>query len=351
MWMIYGANGYTGELIARKAVKDGHRPYLAGRDLAKIRPLAEALNLPWRVFDLASPESVQAALEDMSLVIHCAGPFSATSAPMVEACLATSTHYIDITGEIAVFEAIQALDSKAKKAGCLLVPGCGFDVVPTDCLAATLAQALPDATHLELAFCGAGGTSPGTLKTMIEMLGDGGRVRADGEIIKVPAGYRQKMIPFSKGEQWCMTIPWGDVSTAYYSTAIPNIEVYTAVPRRTAKITRLISPLLGVMKFKPLQNLLKARVGKSVQGPSQKVRDTGATQLWGKVTNAKGESREATLDTLEGYQFTVEACTAIAYRILDGLPGAGAMTPSRLLGANFVQTIPGSVLTIKQCDA
>ena len=106
MWMIYGANGYTGELIARKAVKDGQRPYLAGRDQAKVRPLAEELNLPWRVFDLSKPEAIVAGLEDMSLVLHCAGPFSATCAPMVDACIATSTHYLDITGEIAVFEAI-----------------------------------------------------------------------------------------------------------------------------------------------------------------------------------------------------------------------------------------------------
>lgn len=346
MWMIYGANGYTGELIARKAVKDGHRPYLAGRDQARIRPLAEALNLPWRVFDLSDPEAVRSALEDMSLLVHCAGPFSATSAPMVEACLATSTHYIDITGEISVFEAIKAVDKEAIRAGCLLVPGSGFDVVPSDCLAATLAQTLPNATHLELAFCGEGGTSPGTIKTMIEMLGEGGRVRVDAEIVKVPAGHKQKMIGFSNGEHWCMTIPWGDVCTAYYSTGIPNIEVYTAVPRRAAKITRLISPLLGIMKFKPLQNFLKARVGKSVQGPSQAVRESGVTRLWGRVSNSKGETREATLDIAEGYQFTVEACTAIAYRILDGQPGAGAKTPSQLLGANFVESIPGSVLTI-----
>ena len=346
MWMIYGANGYTGELIARKAVKDGQRPYLAGRDQAKVRPLAEELNLPWRVFDLSKPEAVVAGLEDMSLVLHCAGPFSATSAPMVDACIATSTHYLDITGEIAVFEAIALMDRDASKANCLLVPGVGFDVVPSDCLAATLAQSLPDATHLEMAFCGEGGTSPGTVKTMIEMLGEGGRVRIEGEITKVPAGHKQKVVRFSNGEQWCMSIPWGDVSTAYRSTGIPNIEVYTAVPKRAARIARLMSPLMGLMKFKPLQNFLKSQVAKSIEGPSQAVRESGATRFWGKVTNASGETREATLDIAEGYQFTVEASTAIAYRVMEGRFEAGARTPAQLLGANFVESIPGSTLNI-----
>jgi len=344
MWMIYGANGYTGELIARKAVKDGQRPYLAGRDQSRIRPLAEELNLPWRVFDLNNPAAVEAALQDMSLVLHCAGPFSATSAPMVNACIATSTHYLDITGEIAVFEAIQLLDKAAKKANCLLLPGVGFDVVPSDCLASILAQQLPDATHLELAFCGEGGTSPGTIKTMIEMLGDGGRARVAGKIVKVPAAHKQKTIRFSSGEQWCMTIPWGDVSTAYYSTGIANIEVYTAVPKQAAMITRLLSPLLVVLKFKPLQNWLKRRVGKSIQGPSQAVRESGTTRLWGRVSNAAGESREATLDIAEGYQFTVAASTEIAYRIMESGFEAGAKTPSQLLGANFVESIAGTQL-------
>lgn len=346
MWMIYGANGYTGELIARKAVEDGHRPYLAGRDQAKVRPLAEELNLPWRVFDLSKPEAVIAGLEDMSLVLHCAGPFSATSAPMVDACIANSTHYLDITGEIAVFEAIQARDKEAQRANCVLLPGVGFDVVPSDCLAATLAQSLPDATHLEMAFCGDGGTSPGTIKTMIEMLGDGGRVRENGQIVAVPAGHKQKAIRFSSREEWCMTIPWGDVSTAYYSTGIPNIEVYTAVPKRVAKIARLVNPLMALMKFKPLQELLKRQVDKKVKGPSEAVRKKGITLLWGKVSNASGDSREALLDVAEGYQFTVEASTAIAYRLLDGLDASGAKTPSQLLGANFVESLPGSKLQV-----
>ncbi|WP_161787416.1 saccharopine dehydrogenase family protein [Endozoicomonas numazuensis] len=189
-WMIYGANGFTGELIARQAKALGMTPVLAGRSASKVESVADDLGLPSRCFSLDDPEATESALSDIIVVLHCAGPFSATSRPMVDACLKTGTHYLDITGEIPVLQSIHDRDQEAKTAGCMLMPGVGFDIVPTDCLAATLAQKMPDAKGLELAFCGEGGTSPGTVKTMIEMLSDGGRVRREGEIQEVPAAYR-----------------------------------------------------------------------------------------------------------------------------------------------------------------
>ncbi|HEV7923072.1 MAG TPA: saccharopine dehydrogenase NADP-binding domain-containing protein, partial [Thermoanaerobaculia bacterium] len=143
MWMIYGANGYTGELIAREAARRGERPILAGRDRTAVEALAKELGLQWRAFPLDAPD-----LRDIQLVLHCAGPFMYTSAPMVRACLDAGAHYLDITGEIVVFEAVMRKDGEAKQRGVTLLPGVGFDVVPTDCLAAQLAQRLPDADEL-----------------------------------------------------------------------------------------------------------------------------------------------------------------------------------------------------------
>lgn len=148
-WMVYGANGYTGRLIAELAVQRGERPILAGRSHEKVEPIAAALGLEHRAFDLSQ---ARAHLEDVDAVVHCAGPFAHTSTAMVDACLRTRTHYLDITGEIDVFESIGLRDIDARKAGIVLLPGAGFDVVPTDCLAAILKNALPSATHLDLAF-------------------------------------------------------------------------------------------------------------------------------------------------------------------------------------------------------
>jgi short subunit dehydrogenase-like uncharacterized protein len=235
-WMIYGANGYTGELIAREAVRRDLNPVLAGRSVAKVEQLASSLGLQARIFDLENPTATTRCVERMGLVLNCAGPFSETAAPMMTVCLAAHVHYLDITGEIGVFEHSRTLDAAARAAGIVICPGVGFDVIPTDCVAATLKAALPDATHLALGFDPRWGFSPGTAKTSVEGLAQGGKVRQDGYIISVPLAYKTRCIDFGDGEKLAMTIPWGDVSTAYATTGIPNIEVY--IPGSPAMVAR-----------------------------------------------------------------------------------------------------------------
>ena len=164
-WMIYGANGYTGELIARNARGQGLKPILAGRREAKVAPLAEQEGLEYRVFSLDDPDTLADELADVDLVLHCAGPFSRTSRAMLEGCLKARTHYLDITGEVAVFEHVFAQAARVEQAGIIACPGVGFDVIPTDCVAARLKEALPDARELSLGFSTRSGLSPGTAKT------------------------------------------------------------------------------------------------------------------------------------------------------------------------------------------
>ncbi|CAH0991097.1 hypothetical protein SIN8267_01198 [Sinobacterium norvegicum] len=345
-WMIYGASGYTGGLLADYAVARGDRPVLAGRNRQKVAAIADKLGCDYRIFDLDNSADSIAALSDIHSVVHCAGPFSATSEAMVDACLASHTHYIDITGEIPVFERINQRHNEALAAGITLLPGCGFDVVPTDCLAAMLKEQLPDASHLVLAFSGTGGTSPGTLKTMVEMLADGGKIRRDGEIVTVAAASRQRLITFTNRQQrWCMSIPWGDISTAYSSTGIANILVLTHTPWLSAFTLRCLSPLLFVLANEKIQRFLKNKITENVQGPDQQSRESGSIQLWGQVKNASGDSRELWLDVAEGYRFTVMSCYQAVHRLLDGGVDCGSRTPSQAFGADYVLTIDQSLLT------
>ena len=212
--------------IAREAIRRDLNPVLAGRTATKVEQLASSLGLQARIFDLENATATTRCIEAMGLVLNCAGPFSATAAPMMTACLAAHVHYLDITGEIGVFEHSQTLDAEARTAGIVICPGVGFDVIPTDCVAATLKAALPDATHLALGFDSRSGLSPGTAKTSVEGLAQGGKVRQDGHIISVPLAYKTRRIDFGDGEKLAMIIPWGDVSTASATTGIPNIEVY-----------------------------------------------------------------------------------------------------------------------------
>src|SRR6266536_3485840 len=230
-WLIYGANGYTGQLVARLAVARGERPVLAGRNGPAVTALAGELGLPHRVFDLADGAAVRAALEGVRAVAHCAGPFSATSAPMVAGCLAAGAHYLDITGEVEVFEAIFGRDAEARAAGVVLLPGAGFDVVPTDCLAAALAAALPSATSLDLAFLVGGGMSRGTTRSSIEGMAAGNLRRVDGRLVTTRFGEPARTVPFPRsGATRVGAIRWGDLATAYRSTGIPTITTYTKLP-------------------------------------------------------------------------------------------------------------------------
>ncbi len=340
-WMIYGANGYTGRLTVAAAVADGLRPILAGRSETKVRPIAEQHGLEWRAFSLDDSDTVGRSIRDCRVVLHCAGPFSATSKPMIKACLAEGVHYLDITGEIPVFARAHRLSEEAARCDVLLVPGVGFDVVPTDCLAARLVETLPAATHLTLAFEAAGGPSPGTAKTAAEGMMRGGCIRRDGKLKVVPPAWKTRDIPFAHGERFAATIPWGDVYTAWVSTGVPNIEVYLAMPpARVAQLRRMrwLAPVMG-LGF--VQSFVKRRIESTVSGPSDEKRASTSSQLWGEAVSADGRRVSATMTTPNGYDLTVTASLAITRHVLENDIEGGYYTPSLLMGAGFAETLPG----------
>ena len=346
-WMIYGANGYTGRLIAIEAKKRGLDPILAGRS-ESVATLARELGFEHRIFDLSDPAAVRLGLDGIKLVLHCAGPFSTTSAPMLEGCLSVGAHYLDITGEIDVFAHCHAQDARAVERGIVVMPGAGFDVVPTDCLSAMLKRDLPDATHLVLAFEAGGGPSPGTAKTSVEGLGNGGRARIDGKLVRVPLAWKSRNFVRDGQSRSAMTIPWGDVYTAFVTTGIPNIEVYMAVsPNTIANVRRLrwFGPLL---RTQFVQNYMKRRVGKSVRGPSDDKRESTVTHVWGEARDASGREVKRQLVTPNGYALTVTASLGIVERLLQGHAPSGYRTPSQLMGADYVLSLPGVARAVEQ---
>jgi short subunit dehydrogenase-like uncharacterized protein len=342
--LIYGANGYTGELITRYAVERGMSPIIAGRNQRAIEEMAEKHGLEPRIFALDERDKLDAALSDVEMMLHCAGPFSLTSRPMVEACLRNKKHYTDITGEIAVFEACAALDKKAQDAGVMLMPGVGFDVVPSDCLARHLKDRLPTATHLSLAFYGMGRLSHGTRATMTMNVGKGGAIRKDGKITSVPAAWKTREIDFgaldgSRVVKTGVTIPWGDVATAYYSTGIPNIEVFTVVPRPALKMMKLSRYLGWLLATKPLQSILQKQIPPG--GPSDEERARGKALMWGEARDDAGNRVESRQQGPEGYTLTAFAALNIVERILAGNFNAGYQTPAKAYGADLVLQIEG----------
>lgn len=340
--LVYGANGYTGKLICEQLKKLNQKFVVAGRNEIKTKEIADQYSVPYKIFSLDKPEAVAEALRPVSVVIHCAGPYSVTSKPMLDGCIKAKTHYLDITGEYTVIEAIAARDEEIRAAGILAMPSVGMDVVPSDCIAAHAAGRLPSATNLTLYIRSTGGAlSAGTAKTMVETIGDGSKIRSEGVITKVPFGEYVEEMTFPDGTTTTLVnFPWGDVSSAYYTTNIPNIKVFmAAMPPRAAKVVNWISPILNLSLVKwGLQTL----AGRYVKGSDLEARDSSHTEFIAIASDGETQVKSY-LKTINGYSLTAISSVDIAQRVLKGDFKAGFFTPAGLYGADLVLDVPGSI--------
>lgn len=345
--LIYGCYGYTGQLISEHAVNSGLKPVLAGRDEARVKEMATKLNLPYIAFGLENPVEVAKHIQDFTVVLHCAGPFKYTSKIMVDACLKTGTHYLDITGEYQVFEDVLRRDAEAANAKVLLMAGVGFDVVPSDCLALYLKEQLPTAEFLELALVQKGGRiSQGTAITVAENINGGCMVRQQGKLVKEKSGYNTRTVDIGdKQQRKAVAISWGDISTAYRSTRIPNITVYNAVPQKVIDSMKLSNYLGFIMDWKPVKNYIIKQIKKRPAGPNSEQRQKAQSFVWGEVKNTLGVTKQAVVQLPEGYTLTALTAVEIAKRVLTTDLPYGARTPAQVFGSRFITTFKGVKLT------
>lgn len=335
MFLIYGATGYTGGLIAQMAVEQGLKPIIAGRSADKLKPLAQQWDVDYRAFSLENPQ-----LDGVTVLLNCAGPFQRSSKPLVEACIRQGVHYADITGEVDEIEIVRAYDDQAQAASVMLMPGVGFGVVPTDCLALYVAQQVPDATHLTIGFETVGGASQGTLSTLLSNLHMDGYVRRDGKLVPVRPAEKSRRIDFGQGEKSAVLNPWrGDLATAFYSTGIGEIETYAAFPGAVQFLMKAHG-LHGVWGSGPFQGVLKWLFKRLPAGPSKKELDKGHTHVWAQASGATTQA-SARLHGPEAYRFTGLTAGAVAREVLEGRFEPGFQTPARVYGADFVLSIPG----------
>jgi short subunit dehydrogenase-like uncharacterized protein len=321
---------------------------LGGRSADKLRPLAERLGLEYVAFDLTNAQSV---LRDrqIKLVLHAAGPFIRTARPMLDACLAVGAHYLDITGEISVFQATFARDQAAREAGVALISGVGFDIVPSNCLIQYVADQVEAPQSAEVVIGGPGlsngeiGASAGTLKTNLEMIAEGFVVRRNDTLVPVDVGSGMKSFRFQDGERTALVVPWGDVLTAYRPAGIPNITAYMTFPTDQAYAVQYGGFLLRwLLQIDPLRMFAARQIEQRISGPSEHTRQTGRSQLYAIVTGKNGQRAEAWLETVEAYQLTVLASVNAVERVFADHP-VGALTPAQAFGADFVMQIPQTI--------
>lgn len=349
-FLIYGSYGYTGKLIAELACQQGLRPVLGGRNKAKLIEQAKQLNLDYLVFDVDNLDATKAAIKHFLCVVHCAGPFVDTYKNMAEACIQNHTHYLDITGEVEVIEGLSNLNSRAQAANIMILPGAGFDVVPSDCLAQHLKSRVPDATKLTLAIKASGPTkggssvSRGTAKTMLNGFSSGSLIRDEGVLKTVPGGSQKREFDFGNQHTTiCASISWGDLASAWWSTHIPHIETYMAIPSKFVLINKLINPIKFIFKWKPLKNYIRDKINKMPEGPTAEMRKQSRSYFFGEVMNERGDKAVSLLKTPEGYDLTAMTTILIVKKILTNNFRAGFQTPSTAYGKDLVLEIPNVV--------
>ena len=324
-WLIYGATGYTGRRTAQWAVAHGMKPVLAGRRGPEVQALARSLGLDAETFDLGDPRTLATVLSQYSTVLHCAGPFVHTWQPMIEACIAAGTHYLDITGEVDVYEGLAGYEAQAQRASVMIMPAVGFDMVPGDCLALMLKDALPDATSLDIAYSFDGTITRGSIRSALAAFGPDAKVRRGGELVRLPAPEVRKFDfgPGSAGNGGidCYSNTFGDISIGWRTTRIPNVTAWLHITEAFQKLAALTG---------------EADILKLPEGPPDDELRSHRAYLIGEVRNACGDVRRARMITPQVYAATFPLAATIAQRVRDGNVKPGFQTPAAMFGKDFI---------------
>ncbi len=341
-FVIYGATGYSGALIVKQAVALGLRPILAARQQKPLMAMAQTYGLDWITARVDNPAELRLLAGASPLLLNTAGPFGATAEPLIKGCLEMGTHYLDITGEATTIEPTLQWNEEAVRRGVMLMPAVGFDVVASDCLAAHVARRLPGATRLRIGFDKSDGSSFGSLKTTLEMSGQGVLIRRGGQFARIPPGTLTHDFDYGHGPQVSLAVNLGDIASAYHSTGIPDIETYM---RSTLPVWSAMTAnqYWGWLLAAPAcQNLMERQMRWMVRDSSEETLRSGWGVLVAEASDAAGRTMRSRTTTVDVYQFTGYSAAAVAQRVLQGDFRPGFQTPSRVYGPDFALTIEGT---------
>jgi short subunit dehydrogenase-like uncharacterized protein len=340
--LIYGCTGYTGRLIAERAKAFGHDVVLAGRDAGKLQQLAQSLELPWRCAGLDDPAALDRMLADAAIALHAAGPFSATARPMLEACLRAGVHYLDIAGELPVFQMAARYDVQARDRGIMVMPGAGFAIVATDCAAAHVNARMPAARHLRLGLSMPRSLSRGSIRTLLGMVRGQVAVCRNGKMAAVPIGRLERSFDYGEGDRWSTCVNWPDTFTTAISTGIPNVEVYIEADLLARSVYQIGGFFSAPLQFGAVQALLNSGLGIRPSEPSGGRHPAPAQVVVAEAEDNWRQCAGVRLTTADGYSFTALAAVEILGRVLAGEFQPGFQTPARVYGPDFVLSLDGT---------
>lgn len=319
--LIYGATGYTGRMAAQRAKALGLPFEIAGRNRQSLLALAEQLDVPYRVFD-AAPDAAH-SLSGISVLLNFAGPFVHTAQALMRACIEARVDYLDITAEINAYRLAEQMGVEAAEADVMLLPGVGWDVVPTDSLAMRVAQRVANPVALNIALQVPGSMSRGSAMSVSEIIGAGVLARIAGELVSTPDA-QPRYFDFGDGPVLCVPLSFGDLVTAWHSTRIPNIAMYVHISGDAFP---------------------EGDLSQLPDGPSEQEREAHRARAVVEVSDADGSVLRSVIETVNGYTYTPHAAIEAARRVLSGDRRPGFETPARVFGGGFAESIAGTIIT------
>lgn len=318
-FMIYGASGYTGGMVAEHAASAGLGLVLAGRpqNLAALETLARRLGAEVRLFSLDDTEAIGSNLEDIAVVLNAAGPFLNTAKLLMSAAIRAGVHYLDFSAELNTYREALDLDAQARAVGVMLLPGSGGSVALLGSLAGHAVARVENPQKISIALQVAGTMSKGSVTSAGQTIVTETFHFVDGELVeRSPEEVRN--FDFGKGPQSAFPVTLPDLLTIHQATGVPNIETFV-------HITAGAFPT-GEAKELPI-------------GPSADERAANRYHAAVEVINADGTVARSVLDTVNGYTFTAMAAAEAGRRVLAGEFRPGFQTPARLFGYGFAETI------------
>ncbi len=319
--MIYGATGYTGRMAVEHAKALGLDLVIAGRTAEKLESLAAQLDVPFRVF---KPNELTAqSLEGIAVLLNFAGPFVQTADALMQACIQAGVDYLDITAEINVYRRVEQLGAQAARANVMLLPGVGWDVVPTDCLAMHVARRVSQPRSLRIALQVTGSMSRGSALSVGEIIGAGLLARVDGQLVATPDA-QPRHFDFGDGPVLCAPLSFGDLVTGWHSTGIPDIAMFVHISGDAFP---------------------EGDLSQLPEAPSVEQRETHRARAVAEISGADGSVARSVIETVNGYTYTPLAAVEAARRVLSGERRPGFETPARLLGIGFAESIAGTTVT------
>jgi short subunit dehydrogenase-like uncharacterized protein len=343
-WLLYGATGYTGSLIAETAKARGLEPVLAGRSVEKLKALSERLGLKYRVFSMEDRAATDKGMMGIKLVLNCAGPFTQTSVPIAQAAIRNGVHYLDIAGEVHAIRALHRIDERAREDDVMMLPGVAFGCMPSEALLSYIKTQRPGLVRAQFATAVDGGASKGTIATTFECLQMPGFTRDRNQLVAAKPGESKLMVDFGPGgKRTCMTNPWrGDLFTAGFGPQIQHVEAYTSYPWYVGDLFR--KPEIAQGKGW-LGKIVNFALSKMAAGPSAKQRAKNKSYVWAEGIDEDGRKAGGLIVGPDAYDFTALCSLYAVDLVLSGKYKGGFTTCGELFGANPLQHIAGLKFT------